>query len=177
MSRRDDELKRLEQYAKALGLKVEYKKPIPRRQVGAEVVSVNGISTTLIMYVTPRMPKLTKILYFLHELGHQLAWIYKNRKDDPALIAALMFEDNRKQGDPPIPKELRKLIYQMEKEDSDFRTYVVHELNIKLPPKVLELDIKLDEWVYRQYYITGDYPKNKHISMKLSELREQLRGD
>ncbi|MFN9914261.1 MAG: hypothetical protein ACK53L_16855, partial [Pirellulaceae bacterium] len=88
---------------------------------------------------------------------------------------ALIEEDNRKPGDPPISKEKRKLIYEMEKEDSTYRDYVAHEVHIKIPKQKLELDKQLDIWIYHYYYKHGNYPTYQQVSNKKKKLLKKLR--
>lgn len=160
---RDQEIKRLEQYAKGLGLKVEYRPARRGYNVGAEIVSIEGVSTQVILYTHSRMSKTMLVLNFLHELGHHLSWIYKNRKDDPALLEALYAEGNRKPNDPPIPKAQRKLIYLMEKEDAEYRHFVALEVGIKISEKRQALDKAIDLYGYHYYYAHGEHPTQKQV--------------
>lgn len=170
---RDEEIKRLEQYAKGLGLKVEYRRSKPGHGVGAEVVSIDGISVILVLYMWPGISKKLIVLNFLHELGHHLSWIYKNRKDDPKLLKALVAEDERKPGDSPIPKRMRKLIYEMEKQDAEYRMFVAHEVGVKLSAEVIREDIELDVWFYHEYYVRGDYPSQLEVLAKRKEIKQR----
>lgn len=157
MGIRDNEIKKLENYAKGLGLRVEYRNHRPG-DPGAALISVDGISEKIVMYIWPRKPKSQIVLDFLHELAHHMGFVYKGRRDDPALLNALIEEGDRKPKDPPIEKAKRKLIYECEKSDATYRSMIAHEVGITIPEHKLKMDIELDIWVYRYYYLTGNLP-------------------
>ncbi len=172
---RDQEIKRLEQYAKGLGLKVEYKQHQPGN-ASAELLSYNGVSDTIVMYLWQNKSKTQIVLDFLHELAHHLSWIHRDRKDDPALLEALIAEDARKESDPPLPKAQRKLIYQCEKRDAEFRAIIAHEVGIKVSAAKQELDRLLDVWIYEYYYRTGKFPTRELRRKKTRHFMKKLEG-
>ena len=171
MSIRDQEIRRLEKYAEGLGAKIKYKQHKGDHSSGAEWVLDEDGNTELIMYTWPNQSKTLLILNFVHELAHHVSWIYSNRKEDPETFEAFYKEDLRKkQTDPKLPKEERRLIYLSEKEDAAYRDIIWHEVNIKIPKWKLIVDKKLDIFVYRWYYQKGNTPDIKVIKKKKKEL-------
>jgi hypothetical protein len=162
---RDQEIKRLEQYSAGLGL------PVRRRKydgdgTGAKVViAPDGNPEYMLMNIWPGKSKTQIILDLLHEIGHQLGYIYNGRQDPPELIAAL-------QADKPTKKQ-RKLIYEMEKRDAQYRVFAYQETNVKIPKEKLMADIDLDVWFYRQWYLTGKACTARELSAKRDELRRK----
>lgn len=162
---RDQEIKRLEQYSAGLGL------PVRRRKyegdgTGAKVViSSDGNPEYILMNIWPGKSKTQIILDLLHEIGHQLGFIYNGRQDPPELMEAL-------QADKPNKKQ-RKLIYEMEKRDAQYREFAYQETNIKIPKAKLLIDIELDIWFYRNWYLTGKPCTTKELVTKRNQLRSK----
>lgn len=167
MSKKDEEIKKLERYAQGLGIKVswlQHKKGLPGAEWHSDGSQIN-------IYIWPRKSKTQIILDFVHELAHHMSWVYSGRKTDFKTDQALELDENRKPGDPPIPKEQRKIIYLAEKNDAKYRKKIVKELGLSVSPALLKIDIKLDIWIYKKYYLTGDAPSYKDIKKKLRELK------
>lgn len=171
MNIRDRELKRLEQYARGLGARVLYRRH-KRGDPGAEWLVHQDGSTDLVLYTYPGQTKTRLILNFIHELGHHYAFVRRNRKEDPVTFEAFYKEGLRKRNaDPKLPKEERKLIYLAEKSDANYRRAVWQEVDIKLPKWKLEMDIELDIWGYRQYWLKGNHPNAAEVDAKHDELK------
>jgi hypothetical protein len=163
MNVRDEELQRLEQYALGLGTKIKYKKHT-RGDPGAQWILCQDGSNEIEVFIWPGQSKTKVILNIVHELGHLLAHVYRNRTEDPKTFEAFYQEDKRKKAtDPALPKEQRKLIFLAEKADAKYREYVWHEVGIKIPQWKLMLDIDLDIFVYKCYYLTGELPKSGRL--------------
>lgn len=172
MSIRDEEIKKLENYAKGLGLKVEYKQH-HKGDPGAALISSNGVSERIEMYLWPRKSKTQIVLDFLHELAHHMGFVYRGRVDDPALLEALIEESERQPNDPRIPIAKRKLIYDCEKSDSQYRLMIAREVGIKISEEKIKYDIELDIWVYRHYWKHGDLPTRYQTRTKKRQLKEK----
>lgn len=170
---RDQELLRLEKYANGLGIKVTYKKLKPDSKAHAEW-TVDG--KEIILYVGPRDAKVTTVLNFLHELGHHMDHVYKNRQRDREIERALGLEANRDPLDSPIDKKLRKLIYDDEVDATKYRVQIAHEIGLKVPEWRIKADIELDCWIYHEYYISGDVPIVTKIREKKRELIKSFRS-
>lgn len=170
---RDKEIERLEQYAYGLGIKsISYKKP-SGDATGAEWVLLDNDEVELVFYVHTRLSKRSLILNFVHELAHHLSWIYRNKKEDPKVLDSLQREYSRTKLDPLLPKEKRKLIYQTEKEDAEYREMIWREVDIKIPIEYLYADRECDIWYYKQYHLTGHFPIVDRTRTKLIKLRKK----
>lgn len=174
MGIRDEELKRLEQYARGLGAKVSYKRQGENDPGASWVVCVDGV-TELTLYTYPGQSKTLLILNFVHELGHHYSFVRRNRKEDPETFEAFYKESKRlNETDPKLPKAERKLIYESEKRDAQYRNAIWHEVDIKIPKWKLELDKEWDIWYYKQYYLKGNVPSWKESGHdKYKELRKK----
>ena len=159
MGIRDEELKRLEAYAKALGVQKVMYSTKPSNN-GAEW-HTDGSQITL--YVTKRLTKTALILNFIHELGHASHWINVGKKDHPDLITALNAEDARKANDPPIDKKLRKLIYYDEFAGTQYWDKIIKTVDIKINLEKINISKKIDLYIYRTYYETGNLPTRKEL--------------
>lgn len=168
--RRSEEIKRLEQYAKGLGVNIHYRKHKRGDQDGAHITVLNSYTSEMVVFYNSRTSKKDIIMKLIHELGHHLSWVYRGRQDSLALMDALHVESSRQPEDPPIPKSKRKLIYEMEKEDTKYWEYIVTELGINIKKEELEVERQLDIWIYKQYYLNGDAPTIKEIQNKRKEL-------
>lgn len=160
---RDEELKRLESYAKGLGVKITRKKKTKYDPAAAWVVD----GSEIILFVSPRDSKTALILKIIHELAHHKGWINNGRKQDLNTNQALILDDERdERTDPPLPKKQRKLIYETEKNDMQYWDEIIREVNIKINPRRIEQEKKLDLWVYEYYLKHGDYPTVKQCKEK-----------
>jgi hypothetical protein len=168
MMTRSEEIKRLEQYAKGLGADIIYRKPEKNNPDGAYIVVLNTYKSKIVVFKDSRTTKKDLVLSIIHELGHLLSWIYNGRKDPKELIEALQAESERKSD--PIPKNKRKLIYEMEKNDTKYWDGIVTELGLNISKNELKVHKLLDIWTYRMYYLNGDFPSAEKIGRKLKEL-------
>ena len=167
MGVRQEELKRLEQYAKGLGVKVTYKKQKKDDPHAAWVVD----GTEIILY-TNNSQSITKlILNFCHELAHHKSWIKAGRIGDLKTNQALILDDERKKGDPPLPKSKRKLIYETEKNDAMLWDEIIDEVGIKISKNRIELERQMDIWMYEYYYKKGEYPTTREAKEQKKELK------
>lgn len=162
MSIRDDEIKRLLNYAKSLNIQIVWKDNLGDAGATWEELSKDKAIIKLTKYNN----KTLTILYLLHELAHHLAWVYDDRKLSEAMDRALRAEKPT--------YDTRRLIYEMEKRDAKYRYNIVKELNIKLSEKKLALDIQLDEWLYYEYWQRGKFPSVKEARAKRKQLREDM---
>jgi len=170
---RSEEIKRLEQYAKGLGVNIHYRRHKRGDTDGAHITVLNSYTSEMVVFYDSRTTKTELILKMIHELGHHLSWVYRGRQDSQALIDALIAESYKKADQPPIPKPQRKLIYEMEKYDTKYWEFIITELGIKIKKNVLELERQLDIWVYRQYYLRGEFPNLKEVDVKRRQLAEK----
>lgn len=173
MGIRDEELKRLEYYAKGMGIKVSWKAYVPRSNIGGEW-AVDGSEITL--YIRPKESKLSLVLKFVHELGHHKAWINSGKIRDLNTENALISDEELSKGN-VIPKEQRKLIYIAERDDSKFRQSIYDEVGLRVPRHIFLADIDLDIWLYYRYYLTGKLPSHAALIKKKRELVKKYKNN
>lgn len=167
MGIRDNEIQRLEQYAKGLGIKVVWR----TWQKGDPGASWATDGSEITLYTYPSQSKTQIILNFIHELAHHLSWVYNGRKGNLKTDRILDKDDNRqKRKDPPLPKSERKLIYEGERKDSEYQDLIFKELNLKISKQKFYINKKLDNWVYYRYYQSGEDPTQKEINLKKRKL-------
>lgn len=169
MGIRDEEIKRLEHYAKGLGIKVTWKPYEKGTHVGAEWATDGS---EIVIYVRKKMSKTLIILNFLHELGHHLAWVYKGRPGQMKSDDALIKEAEGKS----LTKEERRILYKEEVADYKYRELIYNEVGIKIAKHKFLADVDLDHWIYRQFYLTGRYPGYTQVAKKHKEFLKKYKN-
>lgn len=168
---KDKEVRRVIRYANSLGLKVRFKKEGAGR-VGAEYVQEDKRIT---VYTIPAYNRTDIVLMLLHEIGHHLDFIHRNKRDSKRLGVALERENNRKPGDPPIPRTYRQFIYNCEYAGTEYMPTIAKELDLKIPIWKVLAEQRLDRWIYLRYVSSGDLPSLDEIIMKRREYRRFYR--
>jgi len=173
MSYLQDDLKKLIKYAQGLGLRVVIK-DYDGSGDGAGWTT-DGTEITLFKWKNQTVTRM--ILNLLHELGHHMSWVYSGRAKDKKIETALDLEDQRKsKHSPVIPKRYRKLIYESEVKDAEYREQIALEVGLRIPTWKVKADKDLDIWLYKMYYDTGNTPTMKDSSAKYKELKDKYRG-
>lgn len=162
MSWQDEDIKKLKHYAKAHGLKVNFKKK-NGGGFGAEYVADDYIT----IFVGSRTTKIDIILCLLHELGHHLDYIIRG-DDSRATSEALNLLHNKTTK--IITKAQRKLIYEAEKPGIMLMPYFVNYLNLNIDKKRVQLQKLIDINVYRVYMQTGRFPNVKENIQYIKKL-------
>lgn len=165
---RDQEIKRLELYAKGLGIRVHWTQMTPYKTYRAAMHTYYNADPILEMVISKNKSKTQIILDFLHEIAHHVSWIYNNRKDKPEVIEAL------NAGAPT--REQRKIIYEMERDDATYRKTIYYEVGIKIKEQKLDLDIAMDTWMYKYYWLQGKLPTLKLLARKKKELKNAIKS-
>lgn len=167
MSIRDEEIKRLTQYAKSLGLTVTWKQH-QRGDPGATWIQVDGKPVGIEMFTWPGQSKTLLILNLLHELAHHLEFVYRGRTDPADLLDALYMQEAGEN----ISKAQRKLIYETEKAACPYRELIANEIGLKIPMYKLKADIDIDTWFYKHYYLTGKYATTDELELQKRFFRQ-----
>lgn len=168
-----EDLAKLTKYAQGLGLKVSVKEYTIRSGDGAGWTT-DGTEITLYRWANQTTTRM--ILNLLHELGHHLSWVYAGRGRHRALEKALYMEDQRtSKRDPVLPKRYRKLIYESEVKDAEYREQIALEVGLRIPAWKIKADKELDIWLYKMYYETGNTPSQKEGAAKYKELKDKYR--
>lgn len=168
MGIRDQEIERLRKYAQGLGIKVVIRKGKKNCKDGGywspdpptiEVLCYSSTSKTDI------------IIILLHELGHHLDWVYKNRKDDKKLNRVL----HKYWMKQTLTKRERKAIRQTEYDGIQYMSVIAHELGLKVPKYKIKAEMDLDRWTYDYFYKHGKFPTMKDTKLMNTTLREYYR--
>lgn len=159
---RDNELKRILQYCKGLGINVVFKTD-HKSDAEAEWLT-DGSQITI--FKNANHSKVQLILALIHELGHHMDWVYKDRKIPIKLDNALGKEYNHTEHE-------RSLIYKCEKDAAEYHTYLVKELQLKIPHwKILfERDLALE--IYKFYYEKDRWPTTRERREMRKKFREK----
>lgn len=172
MSYMQDDLNKLIKYAQGLGLRVVIREYDGGGAGGGW--ATDGTEITLFKWKNITITRM--ILNLLHELAHHMAWVYADRVTKPRVEKALDAEEAREKGSPPIPKRQRKIIYEEEKFDAQYREVIAKEVGLKLPNWKVKADIDVDIWGYKFYYETGDHPTTKEMNIIYRELKERYKN-
>lgn len=158
MGIRDQELKRVEQYAAGLGIKVKYKKQGPKDPEADW--SIDG--TEITVYLRNRQSTTQIILDIIHELGHHQHWVYSNRTIPISLDNALSKENHTKKD--------RLAIYNDELNGAAYHLMIYKELGLKIPQWKVEVERDLSLEMYKHFYLKGDFPTTRWKNKKKKEL-------
>lgn len=163
---RDKEIERLIHYAKGLGVKVTiYNKSHPHDS-GSWAIDGSQIE----IYAGKKVSKTDVIITLVHEIAHQVWFIHeKERQPDLKFEEAITREYHT--GDPlPTPKHLRKRIYDVERDSTQWWDAIIKDTDIKIPQWKFDLHKEYDVWMYERYYEDGSFPRGKKRSEKWNEL-------
>ncbi|PCI45914.1 MAG: hypothetical protein COB41_00560 [Proteobacteria bacterium] len=161
MGIRDRELDRLKKYAQGLGIKVTIR-PAKKGEGGAEWdMDVREIT----LYKSSSSTKTDLILAFLHELGHHLDWIYKNKKDNKECFKAyeLLNEGSMYGNRTDIPQKYRDIILQEEIDGVYYMDIIYKELDLKIPLWKVKLAQHMDLIEYKSLSKTGNFLTHKYV--------------
>lgn len=153
MSPQERDIRKLQDYASRLGLKV-LRKPYNRFTGQAEyddsrrTITLFGRSST----------KTATILSLLHELGHALDYI-KN-KNTPQVNEAygLLNKGPMVGARLDIPKKYRKTILQVEKNGIKYMTKIHKELGLEISLELVKKQQKIDLFDYEIFYKEARFP-------------------
>ena len=161
MGIRDNEILRLKKYAEGLGIKVIFKK-YTKGVGGAEWDMEDRIIT---LYTSKDDNKTTLILAFLHELGHHLDWVYKNKKLTKQSFKAFeLLNAGPIYGERlDIPKKYRDIIYEEEKSGVYYMDIIHRELDLKIPLWKVKMAQDTDLMDYESLSKTGRFLTTKEV--------------
>lgn len=165
---RDQEIKRLILYAKAMGVKITI------RNYAFSEYGEFANEPTLIVNINKRVhsSKTELIMTLLHELSHCRFSILNNKPISDGWI----LEDEREDGQKKkVPKKLRKEIAKFEIESLELMPTIASELNLKISMNKIMAQKELDQWVYSFYEDKGDFPIESKKKIKWKELQEKYK--
>lgn len=168
-----DDLQRLMNYARGLGVKVRTK-PCEYDGPGAYYIHE---PPTIVLSEYSGQSITRKVLNLLHELGHHLDWIYKNKRVAKADEKALIADNDRLPGQPPLSQRLRQRIFRLEWDGTAYMPQIAKECDLSIPMWKVEADMKTDRWVARVFLDTGEWPTHKATKQALRQFRQETKGE
>jgi len=163
------EIDRLVKFAEGLGIIVSFHS----QGSDGDAASWSESPPHIEVYLNANPNKTDVILCLLHELGHHFDWIRYGKKETPE---AYLEDNNRKEGDPPLSLDKRRIIYENEKRGINYMLKIAKQLDLKYPKLWrVKAEMTYDKWVYRHYFYNGEYPSNKLRKEKKEKLIELYR--
>ncbi len=158
---RDNEIKRLILYGKALGVKITI------RDYAFEEEGEIGDEPHVFININKRKhsSKTSLILTLLHELSHAKYINNTNGK----ISSAWILEEERKPGK-KLSKKLRKEIADFELNSLNSMVDIAIDLKIQIPMNKILRQRDIDKWVYEYYLKIGEWPSELLLKNKLQEI-------
>lgn len=173
MGIRDEEILRIKKYAEGLGIKVFMKPYKPGYGDG----EWDCIDQSITIYTNPKQSKSDTILALLHELGHHLDWIYKNKEIPKEVIDVYAkLNTGAVSGDRvDLTKKERKVILDEEISGIKYMDVIHKELNLTFPLWKVKICQEMDIFAYRSLYNKARFPTLKEYSNKRKSLTKKLK--
>lgn len=169
--RRDEEIQRLINYIKGLGLKVSF----TSKDEGASAFWYLD-NSEIVICKNHNKTKIETVLSLIHEAGHALHNIHeRNREVDTKVEKALNHVDEAEELEIDTKKRQRKIILDDEIAGTQYWHVIYKDTNMKFPIWKLEAAMDLDLWQYRVFYETGKDPSTKEKRKKRKEIRDKYR--
>lgn len=174
MGIRDVEIARIKKYAEGLGIKVLMKPYTP----GSGDGEWDCIERKIIIYVADGQAKSDIILALLHELGHHLDWIYKNKEVPEDVIKAYerLCEGDASGERLDLSKKDRKIILDEELSGIRYMDIIHKELDLKLPLWRVKVCQELDIFAYQTLYDTSKFPTLKQYNNLKKRLTKKFKA-
>lgn len=168
---RDEEIQRLINYIKGLGLKITFSSK--KSDCSAAWYLDNS---QIVVYKDENVTKIETILSLIHELGHAQHNIHEqNRKVDPVFERALDHVAAAELQETDSKKKQRKIILDSEIAGTFYWEAIYIETNMKFPIWRLKAAMERDVWAYQVFYETGSYPSGVESKQKNKELNAKYR--
>lgn len=163
---RDDEIKRLILYGKALGVKITI------RNYAFDEEGEIGDEPHVFININKRKhsSKTALIMTLLHELSHAK---YININNG-VISEAWILEAERKP-EKKLLKKLRKEIVDFELNSLDYMLDIAAELKISISINKIKRQLEMDKWAYEYYYSTGSWATKNLVKNKWKDLQEKYK--
>lgn len=169
MGIRDEENKRLDLYAKALGTQViTYSRS---HKYNRATVTEDG--SKMEIYRSPGMSLTELILVKIHELGHILVFIHDSNRKIPKRLSRAWEKENQNLN---LSENERYLIYKDELDAIAYWDTIIADCNIKIPRYKIEIAKESDIYPYEYFYRHGKYPTLKLRREKLKEITQKWKA-
>ena len=168
---RDQEIERLVNYIKGLGLKVVFSS---KKSDYSALWYLDNSQITICK--SKNVSKIETILSLLHELGHAVHNIHeKDRKVDEKFEDALYRLEEAEVLEIDSEKRHRKTLLKNEIGGSRYWHSIYKETNMKFPIWKLDAAMEFDLWIYEEFFETGEYPNAKDKILKNKEIQRKHR--
>lgn len=169
---RDQEISRLINYIKGIGLKVSFSS----KDEGASAFWYLD-NSEIVICRNNNKTKISTVLSLLHELGHAMHNIHeRDREIDTKVEKALNHVSEAEEQELDSKKRQRKIILNDEIAGTRYWHSIYKETNLKFPIWKMEAQMEFDIWQYEVYYETGKDPLVKEKRVKMQELRRKYRS-
>ena len=169
---RDQEIDRLVNYIKGIGLKVAFSSK--KSDCSALWYLDNS---GIVIYKAKNTTKIETVLSLIHEIGHSLHCVWeRDRNVDAKVEKAINHVNNAVELETDTQKRQRKIILNDEIAGVKYWKTVYHETNMKFPIWRLDAAAEFDIWQYEVFYETGSYPSVKERNKKHGEITDKHRG-
>ena len=164
---RDEEIKRLSNYIKGLGLKVIFTSSTK----GDEAASWATDNSEIVINTRNNDSKIDIVMSMIHEIGHALHNLWeKNREPDRKFEEALDHTYEAEELGLDTKKRQRKVILENEIAGTRYWEATYKETNMKFPIWRLYANMEFDIWQYEVYSETGIFPNNSERTKKMKEI-------
>ena len=163
---RDEEIKRLTNYIKGLGLKVIF------YSKSSDSAASWALDNSEIIINTKNNDSKTDIIVsMIHEIGHALHNLWEKKRElDKEFEKALDHVDEAEEQGLDTKKKQRKIILDNEIAGTKYWYSIYKETNMQFPLWKLYANMEFDIWQYQVYYETGDFPTCKEKDKKFTEI-------
>lgn len=166
---RDQEINRLINYIKGIGLKVSF----TSKEKGVSAFWYID-NSEIVICRNNNKTKISTVLSLIHELGHAMHNIHeKSREIDTKVEKALNHVSEAEEQEFDTKKRQRKIILDDEIAGTQYWHSIYKETNMKFPVQKLEAQMEFDIWQYEVYYEKGKDPTVKEKKAKMKELRKK----
>jgi len=169
--KRDEEIQRLANYIKGLGLEVTFSSK--KSDAAAHWYLDN---TGIVVFKKNNSTKIETVLSLIHEIAHAKHNIHeKDRQLDLKFVGALDHVDKAELEETDSKKKQRKIILNNEIAGTKYWHEIYKETNMQFPIWRLEAAMEYDIYQYQVFYETGSYPSFKERKKKSKEVTNKYR--
>lgn len=169
---RDQEIQRLVNYIKGLGLKVTFSS---KKSDGAAFWYIDN--TEIVILTKNNESKIDTVLSLIHEIAHAKHNIYeKNREVDTKLEDALDHIDEAEQSETDTQKKQRKVILNHEIAGTRYWHEIYKETEMSFPIWKLDAAMEYDVYQYQFFYENGQYPPYIERRKRRKEINKKHRS-
>lgn len=170
---RDDEIQRLVNYGKGLGLNITFSS---KKSDCAAFWYLDN--SGIVICKSKNVSKIDTVLSLIHELGHALHNIHeRDRQIDRKVEDALNHVDKAEELKIDAKKRQRKIILNDEIAGTAYWDSIYKETNMKFPIWRLEVAKEYDMWQYQFWYETGKNPQKREKIEKYKEIEERYKNN